>query len=199
MRKRCLLFLLTLSMALTCLTGCGALSAMASEPDIAQVRNICELATLECYYHNVAKAQKEAGTSILNWGEKDRTFWIEYSGTVKLGIDMSRVKMKVKGDQVTITMPAAQVLAVTIDPESYTEDSFVANKDGFFNKNEITSEDATKAVKSATEDMEQIATENAALLVNAEDRAQKMIANYIDQLGDLTGKKYTITWEEIEH
>lgn len=198
MKKKILLFVLTLSMAMSTLTGCGAISAMAQEPDIAQVRSICELATLECYYHNVAKAVKEAGTSILNIGEKDRTFWIEYSGTVKLGIDMSKITMKVKGDTVTIKMPAAQVLDVTIDPDSYTEDSFVANKDGFFNKNEITSEDATKAVKAATEDMEQIATENAALLLNAEERAQKMIENYIEQLGDLTGRTYNITWETIE-
>ena len=33
----------------------------ASVPDISQIRSICELATLECYYHNVAKSIKEKG------------------------------------------------------------------------------------------------------------------------------------------
>lgn len=198
MKKKLLLIVLTLLMALGTLTGCEAMSALASEPDIGHVRNICELATLECYYHNVAKAEKEAGNSILNIGEKDRTFWIEYSGTIKLGIDMSKVEMKVKGKNITITLPAAEVLSVDIDQDSYTADSFVANKDGFFNKNKITSDDATKAVKDASEDMEAIAMENSALLVNAEDRAQKMIENYINQLGELTGNKYQITWQRLE-
>ncbi len=196
--KRILTVLLALSMTITMLTGCEAVSALAAEPDITQVRNICELATLECYYHNVAKAEKKAGKGILNLGKKDRTFWIEYSGTVKLGIDMSKVKMKVKGSDVTITMPQAEVLSVTIDKDSYTPDSFVANKDGFFNKNKITTDDATKAVAAASKEMEQTAMENSQLLLNAQDRACKMIENYINQLGELTKNEYKITWDYIE-
>ena len=38
------------------------------EPDLSQVRSICKLATLECYYHNVAKSNKEAGTGLSHWG-----------------------------------------------------------------------------------------------------------------------------------
>ncbi|MDO4976990.1 MAG: hypothetical protein Q4E53_06985 [Eubacteriales bacterium] len=31
------------------------------EPNISQIRLICELSTLECYYHNVAKSVKKEG------------------------------------------------------------------------------------------------------------------------------------------
>lgn len=29
------------------------------EPGLAQIKHICELSTLECYYHNVAKSKKK--------------------------------------------------------------------------------------------------------------------------------------------
>lgn len=39
------------------------------------------------------------------------------------------------------------------------------------------------------------AEENTALLVNAQERAKKMIENYIMQLGETTGTEYQITWK----
>ena len=44
-------------------------NAKINAPDIAQIRTICELATLECYYHNVAKSVKEKGSGLLHIGE----------------------------------------------------------------------------------------------------------------------------------
>ncbi len=66
----------------------------ANEPALSQVRSICELATLECYYHNVAKSTKTKGTGLAHVGEKERKFWIEYTGVARIGIDMSDVNMK---------------------------------------------------------------------------------------------------------
>ena len=40
-----------------CLTGCGKETQTA---DFSGVTSVCELATLKCYYHNVAKAETEA-------------------------------------------------------------------------------------------------------------------------------------------
>ena len=67
-------------------------TAAVLEPDLAQIRSICDLATLECYYHNVAKSTKEKGSGLAHLGEKERKFWIEYTGVVKIGIEMSDVK-----------------------------------------------------------------------------------------------------------
>ena len=46
------------------------------------------MVTLETYYHNVAEVEKEAGSGITHWFEKDRKLWIEYTGIVKIGIDI---------------------------------------------------------------------------------------------------------------
>ena len=34
------------------------------EPQLEQITSVCKLATLECYYHNVAKSKKSAGSGI---------------------------------------------------------------------------------------------------------------------------------------
>lgn len=85
-------------------------------------------------------------------GKKDRQFWIEYTGTVKLGIDMSKVQMKVNGTDVTVTIPEAEVQQVNVDDDSYNSDSYIFSEDGI-NKNEITAEDATGAVENARNEM----------------------------------------------
>ena len=68
------------------LAACSVQSTQAAVPDLGQVRSICSLATLECYYHNVAKSTKTAGGGITGIFERDRTFWIEYDGIRTLGI-----------------------------------------------------------------------------------------------------------------
>ena len=98
MKKRVTLLIINMLMITGICTACSEKKQAVNEPDIAQVRNICNLATLECYYHNVAKSVKEAGSGLWHIGEKDRTFWIEYTGTARLGIDMSKVSMKIEGE-----------------------------------------------------------------------------------------------------
>ena len=79
-------------------SGCtdkkAAVQAVNATPEVEELKSICELATLECYYHNVAKSVKTKGDGIAHIGEKERVFWIEYSGVAKVGIDMSKVKME---------------------------------------------------------------------------------------------------------
>ena len=140
------------------------------------------------------RLQTDCRTGIWHFGEKDRQFWIEYTGTVKLGIDMSKVQMKVNGTDVTVTIPEAEVQQVNVDDDSYNSDSYIFSEDGI-NKNEITAEDATGAVENARNEMIKTAEENTALLVNAQERAKKMIENYIMQLGETTGTEYQITWK----
>ena len=176
-------------------TACGKKGEeVTKELSITQMQTICELATLKCYYHNVAKSEKSAGTGIWHLGEKDRQFWIEYTGTVKLGIDMSKVQMKVDRTNVTVTIPEAEVQQGDVDDDSYNSDSYIFSEDGI-NKNEITAEDATGAVENARNEMIKTAEKNTALLVNAQERAKKMIENYIMQLGETTGTEYQITWK----
>ena len=174
---------------------CGCSSSpkpAAEEPDIMQIRSICNLATLECYYHNVAKSIKKAGSGISHWGEKDRKFWIEYTGSAKIGIDMSKVSMKIEGENITISMPNAKLLS--IDIEELTQDSYIISDDGW-NENKITAEDQTAAINDAQAAMKKSVESNSALLLNAQNRAKNLIENYINKMGELSRVSYTIQWE----
>lgn len=162
-------------------------------PDLSQIRSICELATLECFYHNVAKSTKTKGSGLLHIGEKQRIFWIEYTGTAKIGIDMAALKMSVDGQNVTVTIPPAKLLSCEV--AQINEEGYILSTDGVMNKNKITADEQTKAVAQAQEDMAASVKKNTALLASAQERAKKLIANYIEQIGSATGVAYTLTWE----
>lgn len=129
---------------------------------------------------------------------RDRKFWIEYTGIANLGIDMSKVDMTMDGTNIKITIPNAKILSISIDKDSLNDDSFMTSQDGFINKNEITAEDQTEAIDKAQKKMEQTVKENSALLASAQERAKTLIENYINQLGDAAGEKYTIEWAYCE-
>lgn len=187
------LFIVPILLLIVCsLFGCRKKSA-AAEPDISQIRSICDLATLDCYYHNVAKSEKDPGDGISHIGEKQRKFWIEYTGVMRLGIDMSKVNMTVNGENIKISIPEAEVLGERIDQTTLNEDSYIASDDGF-NKNKISAKNQTDAINEAQDEMEKTVKDNSALLLSAQNRAQMLIENYINQLGKASGIDYNITW-----
>lgn len=63
-----------LLMAAVCfsLTACSRTNHKQDyNPSVTEMKAICEPATMECYYHNVAKYSEEDASGIL-WWEKDR-------------------------------------------------------------------------------------------------------------------------------
>ena len=81
--------LILIAVILFTMISCGQKAEPVNmEPKVSQMKSICELAVMECYYHNVAKFKEENVEGIL-WWQKDKHFWIEYSGVVKLGIGVS--------------------------------------------------------------------------------------------------------------
>lgn len=163
------------------------------KPQVSQMKSICELATMECYYHNVAKYSEEDAQGAL-WWKKDKHFWIEYSGIVKIGIDASRLNIKVEDEFVTITLPPAKVLSSRVDETSLTKDSFYKEK----NSADVTGEDQTKAFKEAQENMENEAANDSTLLANAQQRAQILLEEYVTNIGNAVGKEYSIEWKYLE-
>lgn len=158
-------------------------------PQVSQMKAICELATMQCYYHAVAKYFKEDVSGML-WWEKDRNFWVEYSGIVTIGIDASLVTIEVEGENVTISIPAAKVLSCKVDEETLTEKSFIVAKDSA----SVEAKHQTEAFKKAQVKMQEDASNDTVLLANAQQRAQKLLEDYVNNIGDCTGKKYTIKW-----
>lgn len=163
------------------------------EPQVSQMKSICELATMKCYYHNVAKYTKEDASGFWFW-TKDRKFWVEYAGIVTIGIDTSKINMEVKDDNVTITIPQAQVLSCKVDDATLTDESFIIAKGSA----KVEAEHQTAAFKDAQAKMQESASGDTVLLANAQQRAQKLIEDYVNNIGDCVGKKYKITWMYLE-
>ena len=188
MRKIAVVLLAVLMMYIG--TSCGNVASTKTvEPRTSEVQSICELAVMECYYHNVAKFLEKDAEVTFFW-KKDKHFWVEYSGTVKLGVDVSRVKLAVSGTDVTIEIPEAKVLNSHVDSASLTKDSYIVAQDSVA----ITAEDETMAFKQAQEQLEEAAASDKTLLAMAQNRAQKLLEDYVNNIGDAVGKKYTIQW-----
>lgn len=159
---------------------------MNMEPKVSQMKAICELAVMDCYYHNVAKFQEEG-----KWfWENDKHFWIEYSGIVKLGIDVSKVSAQINGEQIAISIPKAKVLGCEVDSTSLSEASFIVSK----NSKEISASDEVEAFKVAQEALEATAACDSVLLASAQQRAQSLLEEYIMNIGNAVGKQYSIHW-----
>lgn len=195
MNRRTFLFVLPTLLLLLC--GCGAKEEEQTEKkpeiSISDMRAVCELATMECYYHNTAKLDSEK--KVLFWNTSKK-LWIEYSGIVKLGIDVSRVDMKVDGNVVTIAMPEAEVLSCDVDETSLTKDSFYSETKGL-GSGKVGAEEQSQAFEAAQKEMRAVVEQDEALLLQAGDRAKILLENYVKQIADAAGVTYEVRWEAV--
>ena len=180
---------------------CSSLMSCASSvpdkeisPQISQMKSICELSTMECYYHNVVKYNEPDASGVL-WWKKDRKFWIEYSGIVTIGIDASRVVIEVDDESVTITLPPAEILSSRVDQTTLNEESVYIAADSA----KVEAEHQQAAFKDAQERMREQAENDTALLAAAQQRAQKLLEDYVNNIGTCIGKIYTIKWVYLDN
>lgn len=192
-RKITKTWMLLVGTVVLCLTGCGKETQTA---DFSGVTSVCELATLKCYYHNVAKAETEASGIFAKWLKTGyKKIWTEYSGIIEYGIDISQVTVSEpdKNGVVTVTMPDAQILNVDVDEDSLgtplTDTGFLTS---------VTTEEKTTTLAGAQEAMEQQAKENTEVLSQAKARAKTLIEEYIKNVGESIGEEYTVEWKDAE-
>ena len=194
--KKAITLLLILASVVILISGCQAKETQLEPESVIefnisenQLQSICRLATLKCYYNNVAKTTLEG-----NFLQKDSKLWIEYSGAVDMGVDFSKVKLEMDGDKLIITMPNAKVFNVN-DPE-IGENSYYFSQKGIFSA-KINAEDERDAFKEAQKNMKQIAEDSTTLLQTAKARAKVLIENYIHQMDELAGTEHTIVWKDV--
>ena len=192
-RKITKTWMLLVGTVVLCLTGCGKETQTA---DFSGVTSVCELATLKCYYHNVAKAETEASGIFAKWLKTGyKKIWTEYSGIIEYGIDISQVTVSEpdKNGVVTVTMQDAKVLNVDVDEYSLgtplTDTGFLTS---------VTTEEKTTTLAGAQEAMEQQAKENTEMLSQAKARAKTLIEEYIKNVGESIGEEYTVEWKDAE-
>ena len=186
---------LSLILAVLCITSfsaCGNENTKNTEPKISQMKSICELAVMDCYYHNVAKFTQEDASGWWLWTQ-DKHFWIEYGGVVTLGVDVSLVSMEIVGDKVTITIPPATVQSCKVDESTLTKDSYIVDKDSAA----ISAEDEVLAFSEAQKKLEETASADKALLAEAQQRTQILLEDYIKNIGNTVGKEYSVTFKYI--
>lgn len=188
--KKVLTIIAVLSMLfLTC--GCQQFTKIDKTLEIKEMRAISELATVECFFHNVAKSNESTNKTWYEfWKKENIKFWVEYEGVVKIGIDASQLKMEVDGETVRITIPEAQVLDAKVDPNSLNDNSFYYDKKSY----KPNASQQTEAFGQAQEDMKATAQSNTALLTNARENAKELLENYVNTISDATGIHYTIEW-----
>ena len=191
MKRIIAILLMIASLLALCACGDASVPPATEEPQITQMRTICELATMDCYYHNVAKYyEKDAEKGSLGLGKKDKKFWVEYSGEVTIGLAATLVALQVSGDQVPITIPPAKVLGAKVYSDSLTTDSYIIDKDSA----DITAEDQTRVFENAQADMLAQASNDHLLLFNAQQRAQMLLEDYVTNIGNAIGVTYQINW-----
>ena len=177
------------------LTGCGKEKAQVLSENIKRMELAGNLVTHKAYFHNVIEYEKEKGTGISHLFEVDRKLFAEYTGTIKLGIDLSKVKIVVIGNQINVTIPRAKVIGEpNVDEDDFKADNFIESKDGI-NKNKITGDDTAAAFDEAQKKMKELAENDEDLLAVAQKRAKVIIEGNIKQFSNMSENEYTINWE----
>ena len=156
----------------------------------SSIRHICELATLECFYHNVTEWNDPG--DFFNAGKK---LWMEYDGIVRVGIKGEQVHVSDpdKDDVITVTIPSAAILGKDLDEKSIYEIDSQSPLWGFVPiYGSVSTEDRKEALSGAQKDMEASAMKNEMILSEARERAKMIIEKNIISLGEAGGKHYTV-------
>ncbi len=179
---------------LFCLSGCVSDKAKPA-PSFSNAGYICELSTLEVYYHNVARAEQQANGPFAWFFENGyKQIWFEYSGVVEMGVDVSQVSISGpdQSNGVSIALPQAEVLDVNIDESSISEPVI---ETGFMTG--FTTEEKTEILGNAQSEMRAAADQDDTLKSQARERAKSMLESYVKNVGELMGEEYTIRWVDV--
>ena len=176
-------------------TACGKTEEPALPlPQKEQVKTICQLAVLECEYHNLAKYQDGQKVERFLWMTKGKRFWVEYSATAVLGIDADQVSMELQGDVVSITLPRARVLNCKVNGDSLSKDSYIVDKDSA----PVTAQDEVAAFQDAQDGLQKTVEADNNMMNLAQKRAEELLRNYVNSLAKATGTEYQVEFHYIE-
>ena len=91
------------------------LSSITVEQQLQQIR---ELATTRYAYTNVGQFEQGRDFYGIRIPFTTSRFIVSYSGTITAGVDLGQAQVEVTDAQVTVTLPAAEILSHAIDPDS---------------------------------------------------------------------------------
>lgn len=161
--------------------------------EFSAVDKICELATLKCYYHDVAELEKSP-EGLFKYGLAQygyKKLWMEYDGIVEVGIDVNDVKVSSpdKDGVVQIYVPQAKILDVSAQIDSMKDP---ISDTGWFTS--ITTEEKAEAFAEAQANMKEEAQSNGSILSQAQNNAKELLKQYVINVGKQMNKQYTVQW-----
>ncbi len=170
---------------------------VVEKAEFSDVSKICELATLKCYYHDVAEFQKDPDGlfkyGLFQYGAKK--MWMEYNGIVKIGIDVGKVRVEEPTEDgvVRIYVPEATILDVYADKDTISDP---IEDNGMFT--EVTIDEKAQAFSAAQATMKENASTDKSLLNQARNNAKELLKRYVVNVGKQIGQNYTVEWIEEE-
>ena len=154
------------------------------------LRHIGLLVTQEYYFTDVITYSSIKKLFNVEVGFTESSYVATYDGVVTAGIDFASVDVE-KDDEagtVRVRLPAAQILNVDIDPESFVLHS---EKAGFANP--VSVEDFNNSLVTLENSAREKAVDKG-LLVRAEENARTVVENFI--AGLLDPSRYTVEFVE---
>ena len=152
-----------------------------------EIQRICELATLKCFYHNVAVHEDSGG--FLGIGGKQ--IWLEYDGIITAGVLADQVKIEepTKDGIVKIYVPRAVLIGISYDKSSIKKPVSDAN---LFAK--ITADDESAILNQAQEDMKAEVQTQTYIFDQAYENAKNLLEEHVINVGRMMGKEYKVEW-----
>ena len=143
-----------------------------------QLQQISQLATTRYAYTNMGQFERGSDFYGIRIPFTTSRFIVSYSGVITTGVDLSQARVEVTGEQVTVTLPAAQILSHEIDPDSL--EVFEETRSIF---NPITIQDYNGFQADQQGVMEEKALQSG-LLTQAQDQAEAAVTGLLTPLLD---------------
>ena len=155
--------------------------------DSLSVELLSRLITLECRFHNVAVNYEEAGFL----GMKNTNVWMEFDEIVKLGVDVTKIKIMPPTEDgiIEIYLPPAEVISCNRDISTISKPVFEL---GLFA--EFSGEDEMKIMDYAKDRIMSNLRDSTGILDQAYTSAKNTIEQYVINIGKLNGDEYTVVW-----
>lgn len=153
-----------------------------------QLQAVQQLVSLEYFYTNMGSFENQKDFHGWKVPFTTKRFIVSYDGVIRVGVDLSQVKVTVKGDKVTVTLPGAAILSHEIPEDSiqvFDETSNVFNL--------IRIQDYTGFTREEKKAVEARAVENG-LLTAAEEKAQEAVTAFLGLVPGMEG--YTLTVQQ---
>ena len=128
-----------------------------------------ELTVIKNYYSGIVRFEEGSVPLITK-----NSFTMKYDAVIGAGFDLDKVSIEVTDDQVIVTVPKAEILSVSIDPDSL---------EFYDNKTSLIKTDRKEATKKALQEAQKDAEANAGkkgVLEEADKRAGVIFKGILD-------------------